>query len=386
MVMALVVNTLAALVLAHGAWWTFLSCVAVARPSAGRQILPERRPTIVVVVPAHNEAAHIEGCVASLKSSAADYGPASVLVVADNCSDDTARLAEDAGARVLERHDPARLGKHYALEYAIADLGCGTPPGIVAFVDADSTVSTNFVDAIAAALTGNADAVQVHYATRSGTETSLARIRRVAFLLAHWSRPLGASRIGLGTGIKGNGMAVTWTIAAGGLGGEGITEDAAMTLSLAEHGIAVRFVPAATVWGEMPERYADARTQDTRWEGGRFALAPRALRVALGELVRCRIATAAAAVEIASLPLSLLVAGSVVAAVAAPVTGGSLILATGAGASLFTYVAVGALAARVSWRDLVALLAVPRFLLYKAGVYARIAVHGRPSTWERTGR
>jgi len=52
---------------------------------------------IVALIPAHNESAHIAGVV----SSACQYLP--VLVVDDGSTDDTARLAEQAGARVLRQ-------------------------------------------------------------------------------------------------------------------------------------------------------------------------------------------------------------------------------------------------------------------------------------------
>ena len=46
----------------------------------------------------------------------------SVLVIADNCTDRTAMVAADAGARVVERSDPAKKSKGYAIEYLIGRL------------------------------------------------------------------------------------------------------------------------------------------------------------------------------------------------------------------------------------------------------------------------
>ena len=45
-----------------------------------------------------------------------------MLVIADNCTDDTASRAREAGARVLERRDVARKSKGYAIEYLIDTL------------------------------------------------------------------------------------------------------------------------------------------------------------------------------------------------------------------------------------------------------------------------
>lgn len=384
-VVSLASTAAAALVLAHGAWWTLLNVVALPRPRGDRPLPAAGRPSMVIVVPAHNEAEGIAACVASLRSSVEAYGPARVLVVADNCDDGTAVAARDAGAAVIERTDPERRGKAYALDFALAHLGNTGPPEVVAFVDADSSVTENFCEAVAAALRNQSAAVQVHYATGAGDQP-LQRLRRNAFLLAHWSRQLGATRLGLGTGIKGNGMALRWELASAGTGGHGVTEDAAMTLSLAERGIPVRFVPSATVQGDMPGHYGAAQIQDARWEGGRFALVPQALRIAAGQLLRGRIATAAAAAEVGSLPLSILVGVGGLALLLALAGAGNVTVAAAAMASLMLYVGTGLAAARAGWRDLEAFAHVPRFLAHKAAVYARVVLRGQPKTWQRTER
>src|SRR5689334_7678606 len=62
-----------------------------------------QRPAVTVVIPAHNESISIANTISSIRSqlTAADR----VLVVADNCSDDTASVADQAGAEVIERCD-----------------------------------------------------------------------------------------------------------------------------------------------------------------------------------------------------------------------------------------------------------------------------------------
>jgi Glycosyltransferase like family 2 len=382
-VLDIVLGLTAAVVLAHGLWWTILCVLALPAPRAPRDAV--RKLCVAVVVPAHNEEKLVAGCLASLRSTEGANGP-EILVVADNCTDKTAEIARAAGATVLVRSEPARRGKGYALEFALANLKRRpTPPDIVAFVDADSRVSSNFYDVLEAAFQGGARAVQVHYLS-ARAETPLGQLRGLALALVHWSRPLGASRLGLGTTMKGNGMALAWAVARDGLGADGITEDAAMTLALAARGIRVRFAPAARVWGDFPQEYASARTQDERWEGGRLVLIRRAVRTTAGCLLRRDPGCAAASMEVASLPLSSLVVVALIVDTAALAGVGFVPMAVAATLSLVAYLTAGWLAARVGWASLLALVQAPRFIVYKLAIYARLAIGGPRNEWTRTDR
>ena len=69
-----------------------------------------------------------------------------IYVVADNCTDDTARVARQAGAAVYERHDQTRKGKGYALDYLfhrLAEEGREDYEGYFVF-DADNLVDPAF--------------------------------------------------------------------------------------------------------------------------------------------------------------------------------------------------------------------------------------------------
>ena len=73
-----------------------------------------------VLIPAHNEGA---GILPTIRDIQAQLGPNdSILVVADNCTDDTAAIVRAAGVEVTVRADPARRGKGYALEFGVRHL------------------------------------------------------------------------------------------------------------------------------------------------------------------------------------------------------------------------------------------------------------------------
>ncbi len=373
---------IALVVLAHGLWWTLLSLVATPRPS--RRAAPSDL-RLSVIVPAHDEELLIGRTVASLR--AAPYHPRpEILVVADNCSDRTAEVASAAGATVLVRSDDARRGKDFALDYALSSLrALPIPPGAVIVVDADSEVSGEFFAALGHRLASGARVVQAHYQAGKPA-TSLGRLRRMAFSLVHWSRPLGAARLGLGVGLKGNGMAFRWDVARDGLSGKGITEDAAATLVLAGRGIRVDFEPGAVVTGYMAQDFSQARTQDGRWESGRAALVGRSLVACGRAAAKGHLGCAAASLEVASLPLSLLLGCSTLAIGIGALGAGSLALSIAAATSLVTYLAAGLLAARTPPRDLLAFFEAPRFFAHKLTVYVSILTGRSPGAWHRTGR
>src|SRR5690348_5058257 len=74
-------------------------------PAAGKAA----RPRVAVLVPAHDEEA---GIAATLRSIQTQLRPGDhLVVVADNCQDQTAAVASQSKATVLERRDEYRRGK-----------------------------------------------------------------------------------------------------------------------------------------------------------------------------------------------------------------------------------------------------------------------------------
>src|SRR5258708_27780716 len=83
---------------------------------------PGERTRFAILVPAHDEEVLLPALLRSVADLDYPRERREVVVVADNCSDRTAQIARGAGATVMERDDPARLGKGHALEWAFAQL------------------------------------------------------------------------------------------------------------------------------------------------------------------------------------------------------------------------------------------------------------------------
>lgn len=175
-----------------------------------------------------------------------------------------------------------------------------------------------------------------------------------------------------------------WEFARVALGADGLAEDAAATLALSRRSEVVAFAPHATLAAPMAASAAEARRQEGRWEQGRLSLAVHALTIAARQLCRGRFG--AAAVEVATLPLSLLGFGAVIAFGLGLVGVGSLPLALVALGSLTSFVLVGLAAARIPLDALVALASLPAFLLNKLRLYLGLVAGRGPTGWARTRR
>jgi 1,2-diacylglycerol 3-beta-glucosyltransferase len=229
-----------------------------------------------VIVPSHDEEIGIAGTVSSLK--AVDY-PADlfrVIVVADNCSDATAARAEEAGARVIVRTDPDRRGKGYALKLAFDHCLVDGVADAVVVVDADTLVTPNLLRAFSARFDAGANAAQAEYGVRNPNASWRTRLMVIALATFHGVRSNGRERLGVSSGLRGNGMAFSReAIAAVPHEAFSLVEDLEYGMRLARAGYAVRYVPEARVAGEMVSSENASRSQRRRWEGGRVDMIRR---------------------------------------------------------------------------------------------------------------
>lgn len=126
-------------------------------PLAPKLVMAETRGvyagpvTITVLIPAHNEEACITETLSALLSQS--LPPARVVVVADNCSDDTVRLAREVGVDVFETVDNSHK-KAGGLNQALKEILPGQGDNdCVMIMDADTQLDAGFLAAAARRLT-----------------------------------------------------------------------------------------------------------------------------------------------------------------------------------------------------------------------------------------
>jgi len=348
------------------------------------------RVRFAIVVPAHNEQEGIASTVENLLAIEYPKELFSVVVVADNCSDETAARAERSGARVFVRHDEKLRGKGYALAHAFEKLADEVDAIVV--VDADTVVSPNLLSAFAARIESGAVAVQADYAVRNPNAAWRTRLMAVAFGAFHVLRSLARERLELSAGLRGNGMCfATRLLEEVPHDAYSIVEDVEYGIKVGEAGHRVHYAAEAHVYGEMVSSATASSSQRRRWEGGRSALAGSRGLPLIGEAIARRsLVLLDLAFDILVPPLSTLViwnvAGLTYAVVVRYVFGqpvSSAIWIANLGA-IGVYVLRGWSLSGTGVRGLVDLGAAPFYVVWK--MWLRVREADKPSTWVRTAR
>jgi cellulose synthase/poly-beta-1,6-N-acetylglucosamine synthase-like glycosyltransferase len=226
---------------------------------------------IAVLIPAHNEARGIEETLSSIQAQATEF--TRVVVIADNCVDNTAELARAMGVEAIERQNKDFRGKGYALDFGIQFLK-QNPPEILIIFDADCQISTDAISALAQGVTLHQRAVQGLYLIQSPQDAKVAtRLSEFAYVVKSWTRALGYYRLGMPMLLMGSGMAFPWKqIADSNLAHGSIVEDMKLGLDLTNQRLAPKFCPEAFVSSLFPDHSEGEQSQRKRWEHGHLGM------------------------------------------------------------------------------------------------------------------
>lgn len=387
---------------AHGLLMT--ACLLLAVPAAVLlaqvllALLPARanpvpaggRPRVAVLVPAHNESS---GLLPTLAQAREQLMPTDrILVVADNCSDDTAAVARAAGAEVTERFNAELRGKGYALDHGVRYLAAD-PPEVLIVLDADCSPSEGSIDLITRISHATGRPVQSMYLMRAADDGLKMRVAEFAMRVKNGVRPRGAHRIGVPCGLTGSGMAFPWRVAVMAPFASGhLAEDMQLGLRLTAAGTPPLFCEEARVYSVFAGSGEGQKSQRTRWEHGHLSLlvsdGPRLLA---GALLRGRFTLVAQVLDLLVPPLALLVMmdmAALAAAVLAFLVLGWVSPVVVSAATLLMLAAAVLLARARYASDIIRgrdLLAVPDYVLRKLPLYSRF-VFARQREWVRTKR
>jgi exopolysaccharide biosynthesis WecB/TagA/CpsF family protein len=351
---------------------------------------------LVVLIPAHNEADLLSRCLNSLEDQDYERQQYDLLVIADNCTDDTAPIAAARGAEVWERDEPNLRGKGHALRWAIDRLLRDRPAmDAVVVIDADSVADSGLLRALASVFESGAPVVQAQYLALEDDVSPKGQLRAAGLLLFHRVRFAGRAALGLPCQLVGNGMLFSrrlleehpWNAYSN-------VEDLEYSTDLRLAGVRPTFAGTGRVWAPISSHGQSAQIQRLRWEGGRFHVVRTRLPKLLAAIVtQRRWSLLDAAVDLAVPPLGLLVitvgallALTVTLVAATLVPAVTLIPALLAALILFLYVLVGFRAGRAPAGAYRALVAAPALVIRDLITRTKLLGGLRTTTWERSRR
>lgn len=224
-----------------------------------------------VVIAARNESAVIGQLINSIKRQNYPTQLLDIYVVADNCTDNTADVAKNAGARVFERFNRQQVGKGYALDYAFKNIlnSNDVYDGYFVF-DADNLLDENYINEMNKTF-DNGYKVVTSYRNSKNYDTNWLSAGYSLWFLRE-AKYLNNSRMILNTGcaISGTGFMVSDEIIRKNNGWKHhlLTEDIEFSVDNAIQGIKIGYCEKAVLYDEQPYLFEQSWNQRLRWAKG----------------------------------------------------------------------------------------------------------------------
>lgn len=381
------------------AYLAFLSLLAYIERN-GKSLETDSKRRFAIVVPAYNEESSLPRTLKNLFEVDYPDDKFDIIVIADNCTDNTAEVAREKGAEVMVRTNPEKRGKGYALRWCFDQLiekNTTNRYDSAIVVDADSIVSNNLLRVMNKYRENGAEVIQGYLTVDSNPGVWTSEIIRIGFTLYNFVRPLARRAMSCPAGLRGNGMCfsmdvlkqVPWDAYS-------LTEDLEYGIKLLLNDVNIVFAPEAIGFNVVPENPENAESQRERWEIGRLPILKNYFGKLFKEVFKRRsFKVLDTLIDLVTPPLVNMMI------VAFAMTLVSLVLwFLGLQSTLlwvwlwvgivglgFFHALLGLYTAGVGWSTYRSLLYVPRYAVWKLYVYFKVLFfEGRTTEWVRTSR
>lgn len=344
-----------------------------------------------ILMPAHNEVRILADTLDQLLPVLNDR--VRLLVVADNCDDQTADVARMRSVAVVERQDATLRGKGFALAFGRERLRQSPPPDCVIILDADCKTDKSSLDALIETSVRRGLAVQASYTFESDMSAPpRVQISNFAVWLKNVVRQKGTQKLGGGAVLTGTGMAFPWAIFDTlPLATNSIVEDLELAVELTRNGTAPVFLESAQVTSVAASEEATL-AQRARWEHGFLSIAQSFSLPTLVKGVKSHnLPLILLGLHLLVPPLALLMSVAVTIAIVLVVTAIwtkiflPAVLVSGLACLVFCSVFLAWLNGGHRWLSGRSMLLAPLYVLWKLPIYLRFMI-GRRSEWVRTDR
>lgn len=238
-----------------------------------KQLVAKKNHKFAVVISARNESAVIGQLIHSIKVQNYPSELIDVFVIADNCTDNTADVAREAGATVFPRFNSEQVGKGYALDYGFnVILSQYTDRGYEAYFvfDADNVLDVNYFREMNKTFDNGAVASTSYRNSKNYDSNWISAGYAVWFLRE--AKFLNQARLTLNTScaISGTGFFISAKVIErnGGWKWHLLTEDIEFSANSILEGERISYTPTAILYDEQPITFRDSWNQRFRWAKG----------------------------------------------------------------------------------------------------------------------
>ncbi|MFA5562331.1 MAG: glycosyltransferase family 2 protein [Eubacteriales bacterium] len=226
-----------------------------------------------VLIAARNEERVLPFLLDSLHKQSYPADRLTVYVVADNCTDGTARMAAAGGAVVFERHNTEQVGKGYALQYLLGEIdrtvGMRAYRGYFVF-DADNVLNQDYIAEMDKAVCAGGTILTSYRNSKNYGDNWISAGYALWFLREAKYLNNPRSLLGIGCAVSGTGFYVDSGIIAdnGGWTHYLLTEDIEFSAACAIKGHRIGYCHDAVLYDEQPVTFSQSWTQRKRWSKG----------------------------------------------------------------------------------------------------------------------
>ena len=238
----------------------------------------------MAIIPAHNEEKVVGNLIESLKKQTYDKNLYDIYVIADNCTDETAKVAKQSGAIVYERFDEAHKTKGYALQWFLKKKIKENADYDAFFVfDADNIVDKNFITNMNKKLCQGEEVVQGYRDIKNPTDNWITAGYALFYWTMHRFYHLARYNIGLSPLLNGTRFMVKFDVVKpNGWETETLTEDIEFSLKQIIKGKKLGWATDAIVYDEQPTSFKQSWSQRSRWTVGHM----QCLKIYTGQLAK----------------------------------------------------------------------------------------------------
>ena len=256
-------------------YYFVLSFFGLKRKHENKNYTPTKK--FAMIVAAHNEEVVIGKLVESMLNQDYPRELFDVFVIADNCTDNTAKIARKYGVYVYERFNKEQKGKGYALEWIFSKIfNMEKKYDAVAIFDADNLVSKNWCKEINSKMLDGYKVVQGYIDSKNPNDSWIATAYSIAFWTQNRMYQLARANAGLSNQIGGTGFAIdTNVLKEFGWGATCLTEDLEFSCKLILNGEKVGWAHDAIIYDEKPLTLKQSWVQRRRWMQGFTDVASR---------------------------------------------------------------------------------------------------------------